>query len=278
MVPDLILPAINASISDIVLRVFYIPPAANTFQFHLADCAVSHVGSLNAVGHWADVMTTYLSVTTDFDLLWQSRLPVITEAELLWNDHSLVKKTTLISWQTYLLVQGFLRDNWNVYLPAGAQFVLGWSSHRLVIQKLADNWCDYKTALKAITDQWKDYKLVQVNATDHWYDYKLVRRSLVDDFVVFPPAEFKEIPSFDLTPLDDVVARRCGGQQGFNPWRFVELYGGEVIEPTAFEPDPVTYRSSYYYNTTTNRLYMKIITTNKPMEGIIRAHWKAVSF
>ena len=55
----------------------------------------------------------------------------------------------------------------------------------------------------------------------------------------------------------------------------VELVGGEVIEPTAFEPDASTHRNDFYYSTVTNALYRKVVTRNEP--GIIVAHWQKVS-
>lgn len=55
----------------------------------------------------------------------------------------------------------------------------------------------------------------------------------------------------------------------------VELFGGEVIEPTAFEPDAATHRSDFYYNAVTNVLYRRVITRQEP--GIIVAHWQKAS-
>jgi len=56
---------------------------------------------------------------------------------------------------------------------------------------------------------------------------------------------------------------------------FMELRGASVIEPTAFEPDPATYRKDYYYNAKMNVLYKKIITRKEP--GIVHAYWQKVS-
>lgn len=57
--------------------------------------------------------------------------------------------------------------------------------------------------------------------------------------------------------------------------RFLELNGANIIEPTAFEPDPTTHRHSHYYNALTNTLYQKIITREEP--GVVVAYWKKVS-
>ena len=55
----------------------------------------------------------------------------------------------------------------------------------------------------------------------------------------------------------------------------IERHGANVIIPTAFEPDPTTYRGKYYYNAVTNILYMKIVTRREP--GVVVAHWQKVS-
>lgn len=75
--------------------------------------------------------------------------------------------------------------------------------------------------------------------------------------------------------LEDLLSRRGIKKGGFNNIRFVELEGGRIIEPTAFEPDPRTHRGEYYYNAITNVLYRKIITRKEP--GIIVAHWQKIS-
>jgi hypothetical protein len=62
--------------------------------------------------------------------------------------------------------------------------------------------------------------------------------------------------------LTDLIDRRRPGSEGGNPHRFVELYGGEAVEVTAFEPDPVTYRTDYYYNSIRNVLYRRVVVDN----------------
>lgn len=41
----------------------------------------------------------------------------------------------------------------------------------------------------------------------------------------------------------------------------LESHGATIIEPTAFEPDPNTYRHDYYYNAIVNTLYKKVTIT-----------------
>jgi hypothetical protein len=75
--------------------------------------------------------------------------------------------------------------------------------------------------------------------------------------------------------VQDLIARRGIKKIGTETARVVEFAGGEIIEPTAFEPDASTHRSDYYYSSITNALYKKIVTRSEP--GIIVAHWQKVS-
>ena len=75
--------------------------------------------------------------------------------------------------------------------------------------------------------------------------------------------------------VQDLFNRRKSKKGGCNNIRIVELKGGRVIEPTAFEPDARTHRGEYYYNAITNALYRKIVTKREP--GIIAAHWVKIS-
>ena len=52
------------------------------------------------------------------------------------------------------------------------------------------------------------------------------------------------------------------------------FYGGEIVSYLNREPDAATFRRKYYYNTRQNVLYVKVITINKPEEGVIKAYWK----
>lgn len=62
---------------------------------------------------------------------------------------------------------------------------------------------------------------------------------------------------------------------GYNPHRFIELFGGEVVEIWNYEPDPRTFRGDYYYNARTNQLFRKIVSTGP--DGAILAHWRNAS-
>jgi hypothetical protein len=82
--------------------------------------------------------------------------------------------------------------------------------------------------------------------------------------------------------LDDLARWRGKPSQGGNPHRFAELYGGEIIHMSAWEPDASTFRGKYYYNTTTNNLYIKVPCT-KVMKFKYRtvtrksANWKLIT-
>lgn len=75
--------------------------------------------------------------------------------------------------------------------------------------------------------------------------------------------------------LSDLFSRRGNKPADGNSEWYVELHGGAVLEPTAFEPDAATHRNDYYYNAVTNILYKKIIT--RKYRGTIAAYWQKIS-
>lgn len=72
--------------------------------------------------------------------------------------------------------------------------------------------------------------------------------------------------------LSDLVDRRRPFNTGGNPHTFLELHGARMVEVTAFEPDPTTYRCEYYYHATLNRLYRRVVTHRRD-DGVIKAQW-----
>lgn len=75
--------------------------------------------------------------------------------------------------------------------------------------------------------------------------------------------------------LSDLVARRGNPGGGFEPARFLELHGASIIEPTAFEPDPRSHHSDYYYNAVTNRIHKRVVS--KQPNGVITAAWIGIN-
>jgi hypothetical protein len=62
--------------------------------------------------------------------------------------------------------------------------------------------------------------------------------------------------------LADILGRRrLNNSRGDCVW-FLEKHGANIVEPTAFEPDPNTHRSDYYYNAIENVLYRKSKVTD----------------
>lgn len=78
-----------------------------------------------------------------------------------------------------------------------------------------------------------------------------------------------------ITFLTDLFERRGSPEPGHNPVWFIERRGGTIIEPTAFEPDPATYRHDFYYNAQTNTLYKKVVSRRE--NGVVVAHWQKAS-
>ena len=89
-------------------------------------------------------------------------------------------------------------------------------------------------------------------------------------------AEARKISDRELF-LNDINTRRNlqSISNNFMTARLLEIDGANIIEPTAFEPDPNTYRNKYYYNAISNTLYMKMINRQEP--GLVVAYWKKVS-
>jgi hypothetical protein len=61
-----------------------------------------------------------------------------------------------------------------------------------------------------------------------------------------------------MTTVGNILAHRGDPTIGYNPHRFIELYGGELIPVSNYEPDPQTSRYDYYYNSRTNQLFKRI--------------------
>lgn len=76
--------------------------------------------------------------------------------------------------------------------------------------------------------------------------------------------------------LDDLGELRVGAG-GFNPLQFIELYGGVMVDIQNYEPDPVTHRYDYYYNSRLNQLFKRHFKVNEPGTGLVIAYWDAVS-
>ena len=77
-----------------------------------------------------------------------------------------------------------------------------------------------------------------------------------------------------MTTVADVIARRGQSTTGYNPHRFVELFGGTVVEAINYEPDPQTYRQEYYYNSRVNQLFKKL----KISGDTDFYYWKSINF
>ena len=75
--------------------------------------------------------------------------------------------------------------------------------------------------------------------------------------------------------ISDLYSRRGKTTMGYNPHRFIELFGGEMVEVWSYEPDPRTFRGDYYYNARINQLFRKIVVVGP--DGAILAHWRSAS-
>jgi hypothetical protein len=104
------------------------------------------------------------------------------------------------------------------------------------------------------------------------YEYR-VQYSELDGNVVYSEV-YEVYTRGESAFLADLATRRGRLTPGHLPVWFMERWGATVIEPTAFEPDPTSYRHDYYYNATTNALYKRVITRQG---DITVAKWQKVS-
>jgi hypothetical protein len=72
----------------------------------------------------------------------------------------------------------------------------------------------------------------------------------------------------------DIRSRRINNDTGYDPTRFVELFGGELAFVSNYEPDPQTFRAEYYYNSRINRLFKRIKIEG---ENVDMYYWKSAA-
>jgi len=78
------------------------------------------------------------------------------------------------------------------------------------------------------------------------------------------------VPQAPSAFVANVVSRRASEPLGGGlPLRFMELRGAHFVDQLFYEPDPVTFRSQFYYNTRINKLFKKINSKPRPV-------WKQV--
>lgn len=78
--------------------------------------------------------------------------------------------------------------------------------------------------------------------------------------------------------LSDLLVRRGTMTAGsYVPRQILEGTNAKFVPVTAFEPDPATCRSRYYYNAADNILYQRAFVINKPNKGKVVAVWKRIS-
>lgn len=76
--------------------------------------------------------------------------------------------------------------------------------------------------------------------------------------------------------LSNLFDKRSISSAGTNNVREVELYGAHIVDPLPYEPDPKTYRHSYYYNSKTNILYRRIVH-KRIGQTVVIASWNRIS-
>lgn len=108
-------------------------------------------------------------------------------------------------------------------------------------------------------------------------DYRFVVTALNTSGESADSVEFSVTPEpspIDNSFIEDVIERRLKPSVGGNTTTFVELLGGSMVPTLAFEPDATTHRGEFYYNTSRNILYKKVIVEKRPY---LIAHWAIAS-
>lgn len=74
-----------------------------------------------------------------------------------------------------------------------------------------------------------------------------------------------------MTPIEDIFSKRMKSTSVYgHTHNYVELFGGQLVSFSQYDPDPNTHRERFYYNTRENKLYKKIKAGNQFV-------WKNVS-
>lgn len=74
--------------------------------------------------------------------------------------------------------------------------------------------------------------------------------------------------------ITDLLARRNVSSGGaVSPHNAIEYFGGIMVPILPYEPDPVTFREQYYYNSTLNMLFTKAGTTDNAKVCKTRVFW-----
>ena len=211
---------------------------------------------------------TYVAGGADLVLAEESEGPIGFEYNFIFGQDEFVPSSSLVA-------------NFIAYYTGTEYDVVKlqeWNYSTLTWTDVTSNDTDFPSASSEQTYQFElinntDYldngqvqlRIAHSASGDHAHTFNINYMSLE---YIAPP-----VPQYQF--LRDVIARRGLKRTGEFTTRFIELYGGTCLEPTAFEPDAATYRGEYYYNAITNTLYKKIITRRQP--GVVVAHWQKIS-
>ena len=77
-----------------------------------------------------------------------------------------------------------------------------------------------------------------------------------------------------MSILDEIVQYRGNPSTGFNPLSWITYADGVPVEILIAEPDPLTFKQNYYYNSRINILFKKVFANGPKSSHYI---WKRVS-
>ncbi len=79
--------------------------------------------------------------------------------------------------------------------------------------------------------------------------------------------------------LNDALSKRGISNVGYNSASLMlKINGHSSVDIISYEPDPITFRSNHYYNSSDNILYTRVVSKRSPISGIISAYWKRASY
>lgn len=239
-----------------------------------------------------DALTT---VGAETDLVWDAHEIVGAEQDFTWDAYEIVGAELESTWEitgslgaeldvfyeVFIVVGQEVQPGWDVHVTVGSSLDLHWDVKQLAYQSFESKWDTYRLGGKSLATRWNVTQSAGVELETRW---KTFLRGAAEVKLRWYVHEQTKHTVRDQVLLDkananiaDLLSRRGPGGGGFNPYRSLELYGGKVLEPLPFEPDPRTHRDEFYIHSRDNRVYRRVWDRYEPARGILVAHWAGIS-
>jgi len=220
-------------------------------------------------------------VGQDSDLVWDAYEVVGQDSDLAWDDLGLAGTDLDLFWETFETVGCELTAAWDTLTTLYATMQTVWDVRGMPGTALQFRFDTLQLAGRDAEIFWHQRGPVGTQLGLVWHVTRSVTAATSLSWVVRVETAYTERAAGLLAAAHQNLAglrlRRGAAGGGHNAHRYLEHHGAAILEPLEFEPDPATYRGHYYYNSRENRLYQKVITSHRPEQGIVVAHWKGVS-